>query len=105
MALGLTFMAVGLTLINDPTCEASCQTAGLTLLYAGLPISAVIGVLFGELVLAWPLDITFWVVLSFGLARFVDNRDRSIAGAVLVTAIAALVYGLVLSFFVEIAIP
>lgn len=104
VALGLTFMAIGLALINDASCEAACQTAALTLLYAGLPISALFGVFFGDLVLAWPLDITFWVVVGFGLARFADNRGRHVAGAVLVTALAALAYGLVLSFFVEIDI-
>lgn len=97
-------MAIGLTLINDSSCSDSCETLALTLLYAGLPVSAVFGVLFGDLVVAWPLDITFWVVVGFLLARFADNRGRSVLGAVLLAVVLALAYGLVLSSFVEIAI-
>lgn len=98
-------MAVGLALINDGGCEGICETFSLTLLYAGLPFSAVFSVLFGDsLVLAWPLDITLWVVVGFVLARFSDNRGRSVLGVVLLTIVIALVYGLVLSSLVELAI-
>lgn len=97
-------MAVGLALVNDEGCSSTCETLAVTLLYAGLPVSAVFGVLFGDLVLAWPLDITFWVVIGFLLSRFTDNRDRSVAGGALLVAVVALAYGLVLSTFVEIAI-
>lgn len=90
--------------MNDTTCRGICETLGFTLLYAGLPVSAVLGVVFGELVVAWPLDMTLWVVIGFLLARFTDNRGRSVLGAVLVAELVALGYGLVLSRFVEIAI-
>ena len=100
----LVFMTIGLALVNDTGCVAACETLGITMLYAGLPISAVFGVLFGDLVLAWPLDITFWVVVAFLLARLSDNRRRSVLGVTLLTVVAALAYGLVLSRFVEIAI-
>lgn len=97
-------MIIGLSLVNDAGCEGACETLGLTLLYAGLPVSAAIGVGFGDLVLAWPLDITLWVVIGFVLARFSDNRGRSVLGAALIAILLALGYGLVLSQFVEIAI-
>lgn len=103
VGLALVFMAIGLTLVNDRSCQAGCETLGLTLLYAGLPISAVFGIVSGDLVIAWPLDITLWVVLGFALARAADNRARNVLGAVLVAVLVALVYGLVLSQFVEIA--
>ena len=97
-------MAVGLALINDGSCEGICETLSLTLLYAGLPFSAVFSVLFGDsLVLAWPLDITLWVVVGFALARFSDSRQRSVLGVVLLTVVIALGYGLVLSSLVELA--
>lgn len=105
IGVAIVFMVLGLTLVNDTSCSGSCETLGFTLLYAGLPISAVFGVLFGDLVVAWPLDITFWVVIGFVLARFSDNRNRNVLGAVLVAVLVALGYGLVLSQFVEIAIP
>lgn len=105
VVVAVLFMILGLTLVHEPSCSGACQTAGSTLLYAGLPISAVFGVLFGDLVLSWPLDITLWVVIGFGLARFSDNRGRNVAGPALLAVLLALVYGLVLSQFVEIAIP
>lgn len=101
----IVFMIIGLSLVNDGTCTSgSCETLALTLLYGGLPISALFGVAFGDLVLAWPLDITFWVVLGFGLARFSAKRERNAVGAAIVAILLALAYGLVLSLFVEIAI-
>jgi hypothetical protein len=101
---GLAFMAIGLTLVNDSGCQAGCETLALTLLYAGLPVSAVFGVFFGDLVVAWPLDITFWVVVGFLLARFTEKRGRNVLGAVLLVVVLAVGYGLVLSSMVEIAI-
>jgi len=103
VGLGLAFMAIGLSLVNDRTCAGGCETIALTLLYAGLPISAAIGVFFGDLVLAWPLDITFWVVAGFIAARWADNRGRNVLGVVLAMVLLAGVYGLVLSSLVEIA--
>ena len=100
----VVFMVLGLTLVNDRSCVGLCQDLGFTLLYAGIPISAVFGVIFGDLVVAWPLDITMWVVVGFLLARHSDNRGRSVLGPVLIAVILALAYGLVLSRFVEIAI-
>jgi len=98
-------MVIGLTLANDSSCSGDCETLGLTLLYAGLPISAALGVLFGDLVVAWPLDITLWVVMGFFLARFSDGRGRNVVGPVLIAILFALGYGLVLSQLVELAIP
>ncbi|HUG32503.1 MAG TPA: hypothetical protein VMM14_06390 [Acidimicrobiia bacterium] len=103
VGLGLVFMTIGLSLVNGSSCDADCQTFALTLLYAGLPVSAVFGVFFGHLVVAWPLDVTFWVVVAFFVARLADGRDRSVMGAVVVTVVIALGYGLVLSTLVEIA--
>ena len=104
VGLGLAFMATGLSLVDDPSCRAGCETLALTLLYAGLPVSAVFGVLFGDLVVAWPLDITFWVVIGFVVARLSDARRLNVMGAVLLVVVVALTYGLVLSSLVELAI-
>ena len=97
-------MVIGLALINDGQCSGTCETLGFTLLYAGLPISAGFGVLFGDLVVAWPLDITLWVVLGFVVARLSDRKDRNVLGPTLLAIVIALAYGLVLSQFVELAI-
>lgn len=105
IGVAVVFMVVGLTLVNDRSCSGVCETLGLTLLYAGLPISAAFGVLFGDLVVAWPLDITFWVVVGFLIARSSDGRGRSVFAPLLLGIALALVYGLVLSQFVELDIP
>ena len=100
----VVFMVLGLTLVNDTSCSGICETSGFTLLYAGLPISALFGVLFGDLVVAWPLDITLWVVLGFLIARWSDRKKRNVLGPSLMVIVLALAYGLVLSQFVELAI-
>jgi len=104
IGVAVVFMTIGLTLVNDSVCSGTCETLGLTLLYAGLPISAALGVLFGDLVVAWPLDITLWVVIGFSLARLAEGRGRGVFGMVLVAVILTLGYGLVVSQFVELAI-
>lgn len=104
VVVGMVFMAIGLGLVDRGDCAAGCERLALTLLYAGLPVSAVFGVFFGDLVVAWPLDITVWVVLGFLVARVSDDRRRGVLGGVLLTVILALAYGLVLSSLVEIAI-
>jgi hypothetical protein len=97
-------MAVGITLTNQTDCTGACETLGLTLLYAGGPISAALGVIFGGVWVAWPLEVTLWVVLGFLTARWAEQRGRGVLGVALVILIIALIYGLVLSQFVEIAI-
>ncbi|HUG08569.1 MAG TPA: hypothetical protein VMP13_06710 [Acidimicrobiia bacterium] len=104
VTVALVFMAVGLSLVNQPECADGCETVALTLLYAGLPISAVFGVFFGDLVVAWPLDVTIWVVIGFLVARLSESRSRGVLFGVFATVILALGYGLVLSSLVEMAI-
>jgi hypothetical protein len=104
VATAVVFMVLGLTLVNDDSCSGVCETVGFTFLYAGLPVSAVFGVLFGDLVVAWPLDITLWVVLGFVMARLSDRKNRNVLGPTVLAISLALVYGLVLSQFVELAI-
>jgi hypothetical protein len=96
--------AIGLTLINQDSCTGLCETLGLTTLYAGGPVSAVFGLFTDSVIIAWPLDITLWVVLGFTVARRAETRDRSPLALGLVVILVALVYGLVLSQFVELAV-
>jgi hypothetical protein len=104
LGLAAVFMVVGWTLTQQGECTGLCETAGLTLLYAGGPLSAALGVFFGGVWLAWPLDITIWVAIGFAVARFAERRSRGVLGVALVVVIVALAYGLVLSQFVEIAV-
>lgn len=104
LGLAITFMVAGLTLTGGDTCEGLCETAALTMLYAGGPISAAFGVFFGGVVVAWPLEVTLWVVLGFASARWAERRGRGVLGVDLVLVAIALVYGLVLSQFVELAV-
>ena len=96
-------MAVGLTLTNQTDCAGFCETTGLTLLYAGGPISAALGVFLGGVWVAWPLEITLWVVLGFLSASWADRRGRGVLGVAITLLLVALAYGLVLSQLVELA--
>jgi hypothetical protein len=97
-------MFSGLALANGEACDGACQTVGLTLLYAGGPISGALAVFFGGVWVAWPLAITLWVVLGFAVARWAERRSRSPIGSSLLLVMVALIYGLVLSQFVEMAV-
>jgi hypothetical protein len=101
----VALVAIGLTTIDRATCVGWCETVGLTALYAGGPVSAVLGVIFGGIHVAWPLDVTFWVAAGFLTARWAERRGSSAAAAAVVVLLIALVYGLVLSQFVELDIP
>jgi len=96
--------AIGLTLINRDSCTGACEIAGLGLLYAGGPTSALIGVFTDTVVVAWPLDVTLWVILGFGVARWAGNRRRHLLGSALVVLLFFVIYGLVLSQFVELTV-
>ncbi len=100
----LVFLAVGLTLLNQANCHQACSTLGETLYAAGLPLSAALALVFGDLVVAWPLDITLWVVAGFAVATWSAKRSSSAAFISVLVTVAALIYGLVISLFVEIGI-
>lgn len=104
LGFGVVFMVAGLNLSNQQACAGLCEDMALTLLYAGGPISALLGVVFGGVWVAWPLEITLWVVVGFASARIAARRSTGVLGVALVIVVIALVYGLVLSQFVEIAI-
>jgi hypothetical protein len=101
LAFGIVFFAVGLTMINREVCVGLCETLGLTLLYAGGPVSALFGIFSDSVIVAWPLDVIVWVVLGFGVARYASNRRIQPWGPLLALIAFFLVYGLVLSQLVE----
>lgn len=104
LGFAVVFIAAGLNLANLTVCTGICETFGLTLLYAGGPISAALGVFFGWVLVAWPLEATLWVVAGFISARWAENHERGVLGLVFIILVAALIYGLVLAQLVEIAI-
>ena len=104
LGFGIVFFAVGLTLINRDLCTGSCETIGLTLLYAGGPISALIGIATESVIVAWPLDVTLWVVLGFTVARITGNRGIRPGGPLLSLVALFLLVGLVLSQMVDLAV-
>ena len=104
LGFGIVLFAIGLTLINRESCAGLCEVVGLTALYAGGPVSALFGVVTDTVVVAWPLDVTLWVVLGFTVARWAGNRGRAPLGTALVVLIFAVIYGLVLSQFVELVV-
>lgn len=101
LAFGIVFFAAGLTMINREVCVGLCETLGLTLLYAGGPVSALFGIFSDSVIVAWPLDVIVWVVLGFGVARLASNRRIQPWGPLLALVAAFLIYGLVLSQLVE----
>jgi hypothetical protein len=103
LGFAIVFFAIGLTSINREVCTGLCETLGLTLLYAGGPVSALIGIFTDSVIVAWPLDIMLWVVLGFGVARFAQNRGIRPCGPLLILLVFFLAYGLVLSQLVELA--
>ncbi len=104
LGFGIVMFAIGLTLINRPACDGWCETLGLTALYSGGPVSALSGVFTDTVVAAWPLDVTFWVVTGFGVARWAGNHDRRALGVAVAVLAIALAYGLVLSQLVELTV-
>lgn len=104
LGFAIVFMVTGLALSDSPDCQGLCEGLGLTLLYAGGPLSALLGVVFGGVWLAWPLEVTLWVVIGFIIARVAERRSVRVLAVAMVVLGVALVYGLVLSRFVEIAI-
>jgi hypothetical protein len=104
LGFGIVLFAIGLTLVNRDACTDACELLGLTFLYAGGPISALIGFSTDTVVVAWPLDVTLWVVLGFGVARWAGNRGRRPLGPALVVLLFFVGFGLVLSQFVELTV-
>ncbi len=104
LGFGIVMFAIGLTLINRDACSGACESAGLALLYAGGPVSAVIGFFTDTVVVAWPLDVTLWVLLGFGVSRWSGNHDRRPLGPALVVLLCFVAFGLVLSQFVELTV-
>ena len=90
LGFGIVMFAIGLTLINREACSGVCEVVGLTLLYAGGPISALIGVFTETVIVAWPLDVMLWVILGFGVARWAENRGRRPLGVALVVLLVFL---------------
>ena len=104
LAFGIVFFATGLTMINRDVCTGLCETLGLTLLYAGGPISALFGIFTDSVIVAWPLDVILWVVFGFGVARYASNRRIQPWGPLVALLAFFLAYGLVLSQLVELAV-
>jgi hypothetical membrane protein len=104
LGFGIVMFAIGLTLINRDACAGLCETVGLTLLYAGGPLSALIGVFTETVVVAWPLDVMLWVVCGFVIARWAENHRRRPLGVALVVLLVSLALGLVLSQLVELTV-
>lgn len=92
---------VGVTLALGEGCDGTCETIGFTLYAAALPVSALFAFFAGELPVAWPLDITFWVIASFMIGRYAERRELTVPAAVIRAIVVALVYGFVIALFLE----
>lgn len=103
LGIGIALFASGLALVNQDSCAGLCEFAGLAMLYAGGPISGLIGFLTDSVIIAWPLEVMLWVVLGFSAARWGTARGRSTWAYVITILAIAAIYGLVLSQFVELS--
>ncbi|MEX1037891.1 MAG: hypothetical protein WDZ96_03435 [Acidimicrobiia bacterium] len=103
LGIGMAFIGSGLALVSQQGCEGLCEQVGLALLYAGGPIGAIIGFFTDTTVLPWPLEIMLWVVLGFWAARKGAAPGRSTWAYVISILGIALIFGVVLSNFVELA--
>ena len=92
---------IGVTLALGDSCDGICETAGFTLYAAALPMSALFAFFAGDLPIAWPLDATFWIIASFLIGRYAEQREMSVPAAVVRAIVVALVYGFVIALFLE----
>jgi hypothetical protein len=92
---------IGVSLALRAGCDGICEQAGFTLYAAALPISALFAFFAGELPVAWPLDATFWIIVSFGLGRIAERRPMTVAAVVVRAMIVALAFGFVIAMFLE----
>lgn len=101
LGIGIALFASGLALVNQETCTGPCEFAGLAMLYAGGPISGLMGFLTDSVIIAWPLEVMLWVVLGFSAARWGAVKERSTGTYVITILTISAIYGLILSQFVE----
>ena len=92
---------VGVTLALGDNCDGFCETAGFTLYASALPVSALFAFFAGDLPVAWPLDVTFWVIASFVIGRYAERQRMTVPAAVIRVVFVALAYGFVVALFLE----
>lgn len=100
-AFAVIAATVGISIALRDGCTGICETAGFTLYAAGLPASAIFAVIAGDLPVAWPLDITLWLIISAGASRFSERRRLSVNTVAFRVIVIALVYGFIASLFIE----
>ena len=96
----LTFIAFAVGMLAVALVIGLDQRLAYPFLFAGGPVTGLVTSIGGDLAFSWPLDLTVWVVLGFGVARYADqpSRYRFAVGAVIV---AALVLGVGTGLLVE----
>ena len=102
------FFSAGLALTLADTCVGGCERLGFTLAFAGAPVSGLltsVGAMTasdGTLAVAYPLDVTVWLLLGGLLTRVAGPALRAQWWRWLGVFVAvALLYGLLLSLLVE----
>lgn len=92
---------VGVSLALGDACSGPCETLGFALYAAGLPVSGAFAAVAGELPIAWPLDVTVWLIVSAAASRVAERLQLSIVAVAVRVVLLALAYGFVASLFIE----
>lgn len=95
---------IGISLGLRTGCDAACEAVGFTLYAGALPVSGIFAAVAGDLPLAWPLDATLWIIVSLSASRVAEQRRIGVPRVALSAIGIALIYGFVLSFFIEAAV-
>lgn len=103
LAFGLIVGGLGLSLILNNECTGTCVSAGLAMFYAGAPASALFGAIGGGIPIAWPLDAGVWISLGITVSAWSARLRRPVWHVVAAFLVLALVYGTVVSRFVEVS--
>lgn len=101
LVFAVASVAMGLAIALGDDVGRLGERIGFTLYGAGAPISALFAAIAGELPLAPLTDVIVWIVAAAGTTRLTERRGIPMARSIALVIAMALVYGVVVSSFIE----